>query len=159
MNLSKLSSILTGLQPLITYKMANKTKKNDKIIATMLEELAQGASLRAILSPQNKDPERPCWETFRSWMKKDSALRSSYEEAKVDSMEFVMSEASDLLKSSLAESRLQEKTDLGKTHLIKSFVDMSKWKAERIQPKYYAKKDSTTHNFDKSQPLIVKWDK
>ena len=70
-----------------------------------------------------------------------------------------MSEASDLLKSSLAESRLQEKTDLGKTHLIKSFVDMSKWKAERIQPKYYAKKDSTTHNFDKSQPLLVKWDK
>ncbi len=29
-------------------------------------------------------------------------------------MEFVMSEASDLLVSSLAESRFQEKTDLGK---------------------------------------------
>ena len=139
--------------------MANKTKKSDKVIREMLEELAQGKSLRAVLSPQNKDPERPCWETFRTWMKKDIELRKEYETAKADSMEFVMSEASELLVNSLAESRLQEKTDLGKTHLIKSFVDMSKWKAERIQPKYYAKKDSTTHNFDKSQPLIVKWDK
>lgn len=139
--------------------MANKTKKSDKVIREMLEELAQGKSLRAVLSPQNKDPERPCWETFRTWMKKDIELRKDYETAKADSMEFVMSEASELLVNSLAESRLQEKTDLGKTHLIKSFVDMSKWKAERIQPKYYAKKDSTTLNFDKNQPLTVKWDK
>lgn len=112
--------------------MANKTKKSDKVIKEMLEELAIGKSLRAVLSPKNKDPERPCWETFRSWMKKDIDLRKEYETAKADSMEFVMSEASELLVNSLAESRLQEKTDLGKTHLIKSFVDMSKWKAERI---------------------------
>jgi hypothetical protein len=139
--------------------MANKTKKSDKVIREMLEELAQGKSLRAVLSPQNKDPERPCWETFRTWMKKDIELRKDYETAKADSMEFVMSEASELLVNSLAESRLQEKTDLGKTHLIKSFVDMSKWKAERIQPKYYAKKDSLQLMGSDSSPLVVKWDK
>ena len=139
--------------------MANKTKKCDKVIKEMLEELAIGKSLRAVLSPKNKDPNRPCWETFRSWMKKDIDLRKEYETAKADSMEFVMSEASELLVSSLAESRLQEKTDLGKTHLIKSFVDISRWKAERIQPKYYAKKDSLSLLGDDSSPLVIKWDK
>jgi len=139
--------------------MANKTKKNDKVIKEMLEELAQGKSLRAVLSPQNKDPDRPCWETFRTWMKKDNNLRLAYEEAKMDSMEFVLSAATDLLNESIENSKLVDKTDLGKTHLIKAFVDLSKWKSERIQPKYYAKKDSTIHNFDKNTPLIVKWDK
>jgi len=139
--------------------MANKTKKNDKVIKEMLEELAQGKSLRAVLSPQNKDPDRPCWETFRSWMKKDNNLRLAYEEAKMDSMEFVLSAATDLLNESIANSKTKEKTDLGQTHLIKSFVDLSKWKSERIQPKYYAKKDATTLNFDKNTPLVVKWDK
>ena len=43
------------------------------------------------------------------------------------------------------------------THLIKSFVDLSKWKSERIAPKYYAKRDATTLNFDKNTPLVVKW--
>jgi hypothetical protein len=52
-----------------------------------------------------------------------------------------------------------DKTDLGKTHLIKAFVDLSKWKSERIAPKYYAKRDATTLNFDKNTPLVVKWDK
>jgi len=140
-------------------KMANKTKKNDKIIKEMFQELAQGKSLRSVLSPQNKDPNRPCWETLRTWMKKDDDLRKNYETAKSDSMEFVMSEASDLLKSSLEDSRHTDKTDLGKTHLIKSFVDLSKWKAERIQPKYYAKKDSLQLSGSDSSPLVVKWDK
>ena len=53
----------------------------------------------------------------------------------------------------------KDKTDLGQTHLIKSFVDLSKWKSERIAPKYYAKRDATTLNFDKNTPLVVKWDK
>jgi len=139
--------------------MANKTKKNDKVIKEMLEELAQGKSLRAVLSPQNKDPTRPCWETLRTWMKKDSKLRQDYETAKMDSMEFVLSAATDLLNESIENSKTKDKTDLGQTHLIKSFVDLSKWKSERIAPKYYAKKDSTTLNFDRNQPLVVKWDK
>jgi hypothetical protein len=36
---------------------------------------------------------------------------------------------------------------------------MSKWKAERIQPKYYAKKDSLSLLGDDSSPLVIKWDK
>ena len=74
-------------------------------------------------------------------------------------IEYLLSDAQDLLNESIENSKFKEKTDLGQTHLIKSFVDLSKWKSERIAPKYYAKRDATTLNFDKNTPLVVKWDK
>ena len=142
--------------------MANKTKYNKTLIKEILSELAVGKSIRSCLTPINKNKDRPCWETFRSWMrdiKKYPNLRTEYENAKTDGIEYLLSDASDLLNESIANSKLKDKTDLGQTHLIKSFVDLSKWKSERIQPKYYAKKDATTLNFDKNTPLVVKWDK
>jgi len=92
-------------------------------------------------------------------MSKYPSLRTEYENAKTDGIEYLLSDAQDLLNESIANSKLVDKTDLGKTHLIKAFVDLSKWKSERIAPKYYAKRDATTLNFDKSTPLVVKWDK
>ena len=67
--------------------MANKTKYSKTIIAEILSELAQGKSIRSCLSPINKSEDRPCWETFRSWMrdiKKYPNLRTEYENAKTD---------------------------------------------------------------------------
>ncbi|BAQ89310.1 DNA binding protein [uncultured Mediterranean phage uvMED] len=142
--------------------MANKTKYSKTLIAEILSELATGKSIRSCLSPINKNPDRPCWETFRSWMrdtKKYPNLRQDYENSKIDGIEYLLSDAQDLLNSSIEASKFKEKTDLGQTHLIKSFVDLSKWKSERIAPKYYAKRDATTLNFDKNTPLVVKWDK
>ena len=142
--------------------MANKTKYSKTVITEILSELAQGKSIRSCLSPINKQPERPCWETFRSCMrdiKKYPNLRTEYENAKTDGIEYLLSDASDLLNESIANSKLKDKTDLGQTHLIKAFVDLSKWKSERIAPKYYAKRDATSLSFDKSTPLVVKWDK
>lgn len=142
--------------------MANKTKYNKTLIKEILSELATGKSIRSCLSPINKNPDRPCWETFRSWMrdtKKYPNLRQDYENSKIDGIEYLLSDAQDLLNSSIEASKFKEKTDLGQTHLIKSFVDLSKWKSERIAPKYYAKRDATSLSFDKSTPLVVKWDK
>ena len=142
--------------------MANKTKYSKTVISEILSELAQGKSIRSCLSPINKLPERPCWDTFRTWMRDTSKypnLRAEYENAKTDGIEYLLSDAQDLLNESIANSKLVDKTDLGKTHLIKAFVDLSKWKSERIAPKYYAKRDATTLNFDKNTPLVVKWDK
>ena len=139
--------------------MANKTKKSDKVIREMLEELAQGKSLRAVLSPQNKDPERPCWETFRTWMAKDPEIRKNYEQAKTDGIEYLLSDATDTINEALESSKFKEKTDLGQTHLIKSFIDLTKWKSERLAPKTYMKKDSLQLMGSDSSPLVVKWDK
>tara|TARA_R110001606_G_scaffold80646_1_gene185998 strand:+ start:712 stop:1026 length:315 start_codon:yes stop_codon:yes gene_type:complete len=93
--------------------MANKTKKCDKVIKEMLEELAIGKSLRAVLSPKNKDPNRPCWETFRSWMKKDIDLRKEYEVAKTDGIEYLLSDATDTINEALENSKFKEKTAFG----------------------------------------------
>ena len=62
--------------------MANKTKYNKTLIKEILSELAVGKSIRSCLSPINKAIDRPCWETFRSWMRKDPELRQQYEDAK-----------------------------------------------------------------------------
>ena len=43
--------------------------------------------------------------------------------------------------------------------VIKSFIDLTKWKSERLAPKYYAKKDSLALIGDDKSPLVVKWDK
>tara|TARA_R110000822_G_scaffold208501_1_gene344422 strand:- start:20 stop:439 length:420 start_codon:yes stop_codon:yes gene_type:complete len=139
--------------------MANKSKKNPKVIAEIMEELAIGLSIRSCLSPQNKKEDRPCWQSFRLWMAKDQDLRKNYELAKTDGIEYLLSDATDLINQSLEDSKFKEKTDLGQTHLIKSFIDLTKWKSERLAPKYYAKKDSLTHLGSDSSPLVVKWDK
>ena len=105
--------------------MANKTKKNDKVIKVMLEELAQGKSLRAVHSPQNKDPDRPCWETFRSWMRKEPELRQQYEDAKTDGIEYLLSDAQDLLNSSIEASKFKEKTDSVSPTIIENTLEVS----------------------------------
>jgi hypothetical protein len=105
--------------------MANKTKYNKTLIKEILSELAVGKSIRSCLSPINKGIDRPCWETFRSWMRKDPSLRQQYEDAKTDGIEYLLSDAQDLLNESIENSKFKEKTDLGQTHLIKSFVDLS----------------------------------
>ena len=151
--------MLIQLQPLITFKMANKTKKNPKVIAEIIEELAIGLSIRSCLSPKNKNPDRPCWQSFRTWMAKDQELRSQYEIAKTDGIEYLLSDATDLINQSLEDSKYKEKTDLGQTHLIKSFIDLTKWKSERLAPKTYMKKDQLQVFGSDSSPLIVKWDK
>jgi len=139
--------------------MANKTKKNPKVLQEIYEELATGASIRSCLSPRNTNPDRPCWQSFRTWMAKDPEIRKNYEQAKTDGIEYLLSDATDTINEALANSKLKEKTDLGQTHLIKSFIDLTKWKSERLAPKTYMKKDSLQLMGSDSSPLVVKWDK
>ena len=70
--------------------MANKTKKNPKVLQEIYEELATGASIRSCLSPRNKKEDRPCWQSFRTWMAKDPEIRKNYEQAKTDGIEYLM---------------------------------------------------------------------
>ena len=135
--------------------MANKTKYSKALIKEIMSELAIGHSIRQVLSKDN----RPCWETFRTWLNKDDSLRNEYAQAKQDGIEYLLSDAQDLINESLANSKLKEKTDLGQTHLIKSFIDLTKWKSERLAPKSYLKKDTLQLLGSDSSPLVVKWDK
>ncbi len=155
--------MITQLQPIKNIRnMANKTKFKKEVIKDIMEELAIGQSIRSCLSPQNKKEDRPCWATFRSWMNnlvKYPTLRQDYEKAKQDGIEYLLSDAQELINESLINSKTKEKTDLGQTHLVKAYIDLAKWKSERLAPKYYAKKDSLALIGDDKSPLVVKWDK
>ena len=90
--------------------MANKTKYSKTVISEILSELAQGKSIRSCLSPINKLPERPCWETFRTWMRDTSKypnLRAEYENAKTDGIEYLLSDAQDLLNESIIDKIIE----------------------------------------------------
>ena len=139
--------------------MANKTKKNPKVLQEIYEERDTGASIRSCLSPRNKKEDRPCWQSFRTWMAKDPEIRKNYEQAKTDGIEYLLSDATDTINQALEDSKFKEKTDLGQTHLIKSFIDLTKWKSERLAPKSYLKKDTLQLLGSDSSPLVVKWDK
>jgi len=137
--------------------MANKTKYDKKLILEILADLAKGQSIRQVLSKEN----RPCWETFRSWLNspKYPELRNQYATAKSDGIEYVLSDAQDLLNDALANSKTKDKTDLGQTHLVKAYVDLAKWKSERLNPRVYQKKDSLTLLGQDNSPIKVKWEK
>ena len=96
--------------------MANKTKYSKALIKEIMSELVIGHSIRQVLNKEN----RPCWETFRTWLNKDDSLRNEYAQAKQDGIEYLLSDAQDLINESLANSKLKEKTDLGQTHLSES---------------------------------------
>ena len=155
--------MITQLQPFIYIRnMANKTKFKKDVIQDIMEELAIGQSIRSCLSPQNKKLDRPCWATFRHWMNnvpKFPTLRLDYEKAKQDGIEYLLRDATETINNALLESKTKDKTDLGQTHLIKAYIDLAKWKSERLAPKYYAKKDSLALIGDDKSPLVVKWDK
>ena len=56
----------------------------------------------------------------------------------------------------MEDARHSEKVDLGKTHLIKEYLSLAKWRAERLQSKVYGKQ--TELNARVGDELIqIKW--
>ena len=135
--------------------MANKTKYSKALVNEIMEDLAKGQSIRQALNKEN----RPCWETFSTWMRKYPEVRQQYSESKSDGIEWLLSDAQDVLNDALANSKTKDKTDLGQTHLVKAYLDMAKWKSERLNPKVYQKKDNLQLTGIDNSPIMVKWQK
>ena len=141
--------------------MTYHTKYSKKLIDDICLDLANGKSIKASLAPRHPDKSRPTWESFRKWLintKKYPKLREYYSQAKQDGIEYQLSDASELITESVKDSKLKDKTDLGSTHLVKEFISLAKWRAERLKPRVYGKNDiNLKHSGDPAAPLIVKW--
>ena len=135
--------------------MANKTKYSKALVNEIMEDLAKGQSIRQALNKEN----RPSWETFGTWMRKYPEVRQQYSESKSDGIVWLLSDAQDVLNDALAYSKTKDKTDLGQTHLVKAYLDMAKWKSERLNPKVYQKKDNLQLTGIDNSPIMVKWQK
>ena len=92
-------------------------------------------------------------------MRKYPEVRQQYSESKSDGIEWLLSDAQDVLNDALANSKTKDKTDLGQTHLVKAYLDMAKWKSERLNPKVYQKKDNLQLTGIDNSPIMVKWQK
>ena len=135
--------------------MANITKYSKELIDSIMKYLAHGIIIKASL--KNHDLS---WECFRKWLideKKYPSLRGKYTQAKQDGIEYSLSDAQSLINEAVQDSKHKEKTDLGSTHLIKEFISLAKWRAEKLSPKVYGKNDKLQVSGDKDSPLIVKW--
>ena len=139
--------------------MAKKTKYSKQLINDICAEHAQGRSIRSCLSPGNKKENRPCWETFKTWLNKNPEVREQYTQAKSDGIEYLLSDSEEVIKEALANSKLKEKTDLGQTHLIKAYLDLNKWKSEKLSPKVYGKQSDSLTLLGKDASIQVKWQK
>ena len=135
--------------------MANKSKYSKELIDSIMKDLAEGISIKASLKNHSIS-----WECFREWLidvKKYPSLRAKYNQAKQDGIEYSLSDAQSLINEAVQDSKFKEKTDLGSTHLIKEFISLAKWRAEKLAPKVYGKNDHLKVSGDKDSPLIVKW--
>ena len=65
----------------------------------------------------------------------------------------------EVIKEALANSKVKEKTDLGQTHLIKAYLDLNKWKSEKLSPKVYGKQSDSLTLLGKDASIQVKWQK
>ena len=136
--------------------MPNISKYSKELIDSIMKDLAHGISIKASL--KNHDLS---WECFRKWLidtKKYPSLRGKYSQAKQDGIEYSLSDAQSLISGAVEDSKHKEKTDLGSTHLIKEFISLAKWRAEKLSPRVYGKNDHYLKvSGDKDSPLIVKW--
>ena len=135
--------------------MANITKYSKELIDNIMKDLAQGISIKTSLKNHNLS-----WECFRKWLndeKKYPSLRPKDSQAKQDGIEYCLSDAQNLINEAIQDSKHKDKVDLGSTHLVKEFISLAKWRAEKLNAKVYGKKDNLTLSGDKSSPLVVKW--
>lgn len=135
--------------------MVNKTKYSKELIDLIMTDLAEGISIKASLKKQSIS-----WECFRKWLideKKYPSLRGKYSQAKQDGIEYGLSDAQNLINTAVEDARHKDKVDLGSTHLIKEFISLAKWRAEKLVPKVYGKNDNLKVSGDSNSPLIVKW--
>ena len=135
--------------------MPNITKYSKELINSIMKDLAQGISIKTSL--KNHDL---AWEGFRGRLndeKKYPSLRAKYSQAKQDAIEYCLSDAQNLINEAIQDAKHKEKVDLGSTHLVKEFISLAKWRAEKLNAKVYGKKDNLTVSGDKNSPLVVKW--
>ena len=138
--------------------MANKTKYTEELFNKICQELAEGQSIREVLNTKER-PERPTWECFRQWINKYPERREKYTQAKQDGCEYLLANAEEYINKSIDKS--QNSTDKNSKHLYFNmncvYLDLAKWKSERIASKIYAKKDNLSLSGSNKDPIIIKW--
>ena len=132
----------------------NTTKFDKKTLEDIFKKIALGNSIKSILDEMNLS-----YEGFRKTIRKNEKLNKLYEYAKEDGVELLLSESNKKLEEAINEFKANGKGDLATSHLIKEFVQLNKWKASKLLPKYNDNAQKLQLSNADNKPLIVKWDK
>lgn len=133
-------------------KPGRKLKYNKTLLREIFEDLAKGEAIRSAL---NK-PGRPAWSTFREYINKDPELMSEYLKSRSDGVEYQLNDAEDLLNNTIDEAKAKGKGDLALTHLVKTSIDLVRWKAEKLNKSY--QKNVGIGIKDGEREIVVKWE-
>ena len=132
----------------------NTTKFDKNTIETIFQKIALGNSIKSILEDLNLS-----YEGFRKTIRKSDKLKKLYDEAREDGIDLLLSESNRELKKAIEEFKANGKGDLATSHLIKEFVQLNKWKASKLLPKYNDNAQKLQLSNADNKPLIVKWSK
>lgn len=132
--------------------MSNKVKFTPETLEAIFSDLAIGKSIKKTLEARSLS-----WEGFRKLLHKKPKIREQYETAKADGVDYLLSDATTQLEEAITNFKNNGKGDLAISHLVKEAVNLSKWKATHLLPKY-SNKQQIKHSFNQETPLVVKWD-
>tara|TARA_A100001201_G_C4008099_1_gene176660 strand:+ start:188 stop:592 length:405 start_codon:yes stop_codon:yes gene_type:complete len=132
----------------------NTVKFDKKTLENIFKKIALGNSIKSVLDEMNLS-----YEGFRKTIRKSDKLKKLYDDAKEDGVELLLSESNKKLEEAINEFKANGKGDLATSHLIKEFVQLNKWKASKLLPKYNDNAQKLQLSNADNKPLIVKWDK
>ena len=134
----------------------NNIKFTNEVLSKIYEQLALGNSIKTVLKELNLS-----WEGFRLLMHKKPKIRTEYEQAKADGVNYLLDNGVDSLKKAIEDIKAEpnQKNGLAITHLQKEIIGLLRFKASHLLPKYNQKAQQIALSNANDKPLIIKWSK
>tara|TARA_R100000353_G_scaffold172544_1_gene137849 strand:- start:679 stop:1089 length:411 start_codon:yes stop_codon:yes gene_type:complete len=134
----------------------NNIKFTNEVLSKIYEQLALGNSIKTVLKELNLS-----WEGFRLLMHKKPKIRTEYEQAKADGVNYLLDNGVDSLKKAIEDIKAEpnQKNGLAITHLQKEIIGLLRFKASHLLPKYNQKAQQIALSNANDKPLVIKWSK
>ena len=127
---------------------AEKLAYREAAIKEVLERIASGESLNAILSPKNKPKHLPARSLFNEWLSSDKDLADKYARATESRADVIFEEIIAIADEDPGVTE-SGSTDNGKVQHNRLRIDARKWMLGKMRPmKYGDKLDVTTNGND-----------
>lgn len=135
---------------------AEKLLERETAINEILERIASGESLSAILRQNVKPKHLPSRSVFNEWLCSDKDLADRYARATEQRAALIFEEIMDIADEDPGVNPETGSTDSGKVQHNRLRIDARKWMLGKMQPKKYGDKlDVTTDGEKISNPPII----
>jgi hypothetical protein len=134
-------------------KLGRPSKYSSTIVKNILNRLALGEAIRSAVKEEGID-----WETWRQWLKKKPGLAEEYALAKMDGIEWSMSDLETLAMQTIKRAR-DKQSDLNEVKAVDTLIRHKQWKAQKLFPKVYGDRQQLEIGNSNGKPFEVGWAK